>query len=81
MHFQAPTPKATIGVDVRVPVPGEQEATNFAISNGKVIALVVVVLAVYVGFRWLLRSWQVRIVLALVVGFVAAVFLGNRGVV
>jgi hypothetical protein len=39
----APTPRPGTTVQVPLPVPGEQQATNFAVNSGKLIAAVILV--------------------------------------
>lgn len=73
-----PTPRATIGVNV--PIPGEQQATDWATSNGTFIALAIVVLVVGSFVLWLWRQQAVKILLGVVAGVFVGALLHKAGV-
>lgn len=62
-----PAPGITIP-GVNVPVPGEQEAVDAAVSSGDILAGVLVAILAGVFLRWLWSSMVVRVLLALAGG-------------
>jgi hypothetical protein len=67
---QDPRPGITVP-GVQVPIPGEKEATDAAVSNGQLIAAIIVTIVVISVGAWLWRNPLTKIVLA----FAAGIFL------
>ena len=75
----APTPRPGTTVQVLLPVPGEQQATNFAINSGKLIAAVILVGLSIWFLKWMFGSVQMRVISAVIITlFIAYMMWGKH---